>query len=129
MRLQQFEQAVPDANMRARISEVAHQGSVAPTSVELKINQLQDHVGFKGKDTHYVITYDPATNEAQVSFDAQMTLLDLDKDAAPIPNTAAATERTFHIRESNDLEQEANPYVIDTSAPFTLRTSIITDHQ
>ncbi|WP_242001085.1 dermonecrotic toxin domain-containing protein [Pseudomonas sp. CFBP13509] len=126
-RLQQFEEAIPDANMRSRISEVAHQGSVAPASVELKMNQLQEHVGFKGKDTHYIVTYDPTTKEAQVTVGAQMTLLDLDKDAAPIPNTAAATGRTFHIRESNDLEEAANPYAIDKSAPFTLRTSIITD--
>ena len=91
------------------------------------MNQLQEHVGFKGKDTHYIVTYDPTTKEAQVTVGAQMTLLDLDKDAAPIPNTAAATGRTFHIRESNDLEEAANPYAIDKSAPFTLRTSIITD--
>lgn len=126
-RLQQFEDAIPDPNLRSRISEVAHQGSVAPTSVELKINQLQDHVGFKGKDTHYSITYDPATSEAQVSFDAQMTLLDLNKDAAVIPNVETVAQRTFLIRESNELEEEANPYAIDKSAPFTLSTSVISD--
>lgn len=126
-RLQQFEDAIPDPDLRSRISEVAHQGSVAPTSVELKINQLQDHVGFKGKDTHYSIIYDPATNEAQVSFDAQMTLLDLDQDAAVIPNVETVAQRTFLIRESNELEEEANPYTIDKSAPFTLSTSVITD--
>ncbi|WP_177409882.1 dermonecrotic toxin domain-containing protein [Pseudomonas sp. S09G 359] len=126
-RLEQFESAIPDPNLRSRISEVAHQGSVAPTSVELQANQLQDHVGFRGKDTHYVITYDPATNTAQVSFEAQMTLLDLDQDAAVIPNTEVTARRTFQIRESNQLENESNPYTIDKSAPFTLSTSVITD--
>ncbi|TFY92461.1 hypothetical protein DYL59_00440 [Pseudomonas kairouanensis] len=126
-RLKQFEAAIPDANLRSRISEVAHQGSIAPTSVELKMNQLQDHIGFKGKDTHYVVTYDPATDQAHVQFDAKTTLLDLDKDAADIPNMETTAQRTFWIHESNELEENANPYVIDKSAPFTLSISTIKD--
>lgn len=126
-RLKQFEAAIPDANLRSRISEVAHQGSVAPTSVELRMNQLQEHIGFKGKDTHYVIIYDPATNQALVKFNAQTTLLDLDKDAADLPNMETTAQRTFEIRESNALEANANPYVIDKSAPFTLSISTIND--
>ncbi|WP_225908644.1 hypothetical protein [Pseudomonas lactucae] len=126
-RLKQFEEAIPNPALRSRISEVAHQGSVAPTSVELKMNQLQDHVGFKGKDTHYVITYDPLTNEAHVQFDAQMTLLDLDKDATVIPDMEITAQRSFRITESNVLDGDANPYTIEKKAPFTLSASVITD--
>lgn len=126
-RLKQFEEAIPDPLLRSRISEVAHQGSVAPTSVELKMNQLQEHVGFKGKDTHYIITYDPETNTAKVQFDAKMTLLDLDKDAAEIPNMEVSAQRTFEIAESNELDPDANPYAINKKAPFTLTASSIVE--
>ncbi len=126
-RLQQFESAIPDANLRARISEVAHQGSVAPASGELLAKQLQDNLSLKGKDTHYVITYDPAANTAQVALEAQIALIDFNNESAVIPNTETTARRTFQIRESNNLESESNPYIIDKSAPFTLSTSVITD--
>lgn len=126
-RLKQFEDAIPDPLLRSRISEVAHQGSVAPTSVELKMNQLQEHVGFKGKDTHYVITYDPDTHTAQVEFDAKMTLLNLDKDATEIPNMEVNAQRTFQIGEGNALNDEANPYIISNKAPFTMTASNVVD--
>lgn len=123
-RLRQFEDAIPDPALRSRISEIAHQGSVAPTSVELKTNQLQDHIGFRGQDTHYTIIYDPATGQAQVKFEAKLTLLDLDKDAVQIPNVEVSAKRTFRIEESNQLEESANPYIIDKNAPFTLSTTV-----
>lgn len=126
-RLQQFEAAIPDPAMRSRISEVAHQGSVAPASVELKLNQLKDHVGFKGLDTHYTITYDPATSTAQVTVSAEMKLLNLDEDAAVIPNTDVTAERTFNIGESNELTDDGTPYIIDKQAPFTLSVSSVSD--
>ncbi|WP_241678263.1 hypothetical protein [Pseudomonas kitaguniensis] len=126
-RLSQFEDAVPDANLRSRISEVAHQGSVAPTSVELKINQLQDHVGFKGTGTHYVITYDPLIQGAQVEYEAVMILLDLDKDAEVIPDIEVRARRTFHIVESNHIDGQSNPYIIEKNAPFNLSTTTITN--
>lgn len=126
-RLKQFEEAIPDPALRSRISEVAHQASVAPTSVELKMNQLQDHIGFRGKDTHYTIIYDPAVGQAQVKFEAKMTLVDLDKDAAQIPNVEVSAKRTFQIGETNELQDDANPYIIDKNAPFTLSTTVTTD--
>lgn len=91
------------------------------------MNQLQEHVGFKGKDTHYIITYDPETNTAKVQFDAKMTLLDLDKDAAEIPNMEVSAQRTFEIAESNELDPDANPYAINKKAPFTLTASSIVE--
>ena len=126
-RLKQLEEAIPDPALRTRISEVAHQASVAPASVELKLNQLQDHIGFRGTDTHYTIMYDPAANQAQVKFEAKMTLLDLDKDAAQIPNVEVSAKRTFHIGESNELLEDGNPYIIDKNAPFTLSTAVTAD--
>ncbi|CRM23090.1 hypothetical protein [Pseudomonas sp. 31 E 6] len=127
LRLKQFESAIPDPLLRSRISEVAHQGSVAPTAVELKINQLQEHVGFRGKDTHYIITYDPQTPTAQVKLEADINLLDLDNDAAPIPDMEVTARRTFDIAETNELNEDANPYAINKKAPFTLTASSIVD--
>ncbi|WP_460149992.1 hypothetical protein [Pseudomonas sp. S3_A03] len=127
LRLKQFESAIPDPLLRSRISEVAHQGSVAPTAVELKINQLQEHVGFRGKDTHYIITYDPQTHTAQVKLEADINLLDLDNDAAPIPDMEVTARRTFDIAETNKLNEDANPYAINKKAPFTLTASSIVD--
>lgn len=125
-RLKQFEEAIPDSALRSRISEIAHQGSVAPTSVEL-YNQLLGHIGFKGKDTHYTIIYDPAISQTQVKFEAKMMLLDLDKEAAQIPNVEVSAKRTLRIEESNQLEESANPYIIDKNAPFTLSTTVTTN--
>ncbi|WP_159932987.1 DUF6543 domain-containing protein [Pseudomonas sp. S35] len=123
-RLLQFESAIPDPNLRSRISEVAHQGSIAPTAVELKMNLLQDDVGFRGTNTHYVITYDPTAKTAEVSFNAHFVLLDLDQDAAVIPELEVTAQRSFRITESNRLNEQANPYVIEKRAPFTMSTSV-----
>ena len=126
LRLKQFEEAIPDEKLRSRISEVAHQGSVAPTSVEL-YGKLQEHVGFRAKDTHYIITYDPDANAAQVKLEAKMTLLDLKKDASEIPNMEVNAQRTFEIAETNELDDEANPYGINKKAPFTMTASSTVD--
>jgi hypothetical protein len=126
-RLRQFEDAISNPALRTRISEVAHQGSVAPISVEMKVKRLQEHVGFAGKDTHYLITYDPALNEAQVRLDAEYQLSDLNNDSAPIPNVDTTAERTFTIRENNELSDDGNPYAIDKNAPFTISISSISD--
>ena len=126
-RLQQFENAIPNSAMRARTSEIAHQGSVAPASGELAMNQLKDHVGFRGADTHYTIIYDPANNTAEVRVTAQIQLLDLDKDAAVIPDMEVTAQRTLKIRESNELVDDGNPYVVEKEAPFTLSVSSISD--
>lgn len=127
-RLTQFEAAIPDPNMRSRISEVAHQGMAAKPTEALTKN-LQDHIFAGGKDTHYTITYDPATNEAELTIQTQYNLRDMYdmRQNAVIPNIEATAQRTVMIRESNELDVDANPYTIDKHAPFTLTTSVITE--
>lgn len=127
LRLKQFEKALPDDAMRARVSEVAHQGSIAPASVELRLNQLQEHVGFRGTDQHYTIIYDPVTHTAEVKIEAQIKLLDFNKDATVIPDMDVTMERSLKISESNELDDEGNPYTVDKEAPFTLNVSSISE--
>ncbi len=127
IRLKQFEAAIPDANMRSRISEVAHQGTAAKPLEALHFNHIQDNKIPIGEGTHYIITYDPATNEAELTVNNRYKLIDMEHDGAVIPNTEATTQRTVTIRESNELEKNANPYTVDPHAPFTLTTSVITE--
>ena len=127
-RLKQFEDAISDPAMRSRISEIAHQASIAPVSAELKLNQFQDDISLSGKDLHFEITYEPVTNEAKVKVIAEYALRDLNKEnSAVIPNMEANAERTFTIKESNELTEDGNPYTIDKSSPFTLSASTISD--
>ena len=80
------------------------------------------------KDLHFEITYEPVTNEAKVKVIAEYALRDLNKEnSAVIPNMEANAERTFTIKESNELTEDGNPYTIDKSSPFTLSASTISD--
>lgn len=124
-RIQQFESAIPNADLRARISEVAHQGSVFPANAEL-IKTLKEGYGAKASDTSYFVDYDPLQNEATVRVVAKWYINDLTGDnPRAIPDIEATTTRTFTIRESNEVTGDA--YVIDDHAPTRLEVSVPAD--
>lgn len=124
-RIKQFENAIPDAELRARISEVAHQGSVFPANAEL-IKTLKAGYGAKASDTSYFVEYDSLKNETQVRVVAKWYINDLTGDnPRAIPDIEATTTRTFTIRESNEVTGDA--YVIDDHAPTRLEVSLPTD--
>ncbi|PRA28920.1 dermonecrotic toxin domain-containing protein [Pseudomonas poae] len=124
-RVRQFEQAIPDEELRARISEVAHQGSVYPANAEL-LNTLKEGYGAKAKNTAYFIDYDPLKNETQVRVVAKWYVNDLTGDnPREIPELEATTTRTFTIRESNEIS--GSTYTIDEFAPTHLEVSVPAD--
>ena len=127
LRLEQLENAIPNPAIRTRISEIAHQGSIAPGSVDLKLNHLKEHVGIKGMGNHYTITYDPATNSAEVFVSTKIQLTDLENNSSDIPGTSAGIERTFKISESNELNEDGNPFAIEKKAPIHLKVSTTSD--
>ena len=121
-RIAQFEQAIPDADLRARISEVAHQGSVYPANLEL-MNGLKEGYGAKVSNTSYFIDYDPLKNESQVRVVAKWYINDLTGDnPRSIPDLEVTTTRTFTIRENNEISGDA--YKIDEFAPTNVEVSI-----
>ncbi|WP_017477760.1 dermonecrotic toxin domain-containing protein [Pseudomonas sp. PAMC 26793] len=128
-RLQQFENIVPDPLMRARISEVAHQGSLAPATHYINGTEsgLKDGYYLSGGETKFTIEYDPVDNSAQVSVISKNPISNPDQDLMRVPGVEITTKRTFTIRESNEIERESNPYVIDKHAPSTLQISVLTE--
>ncbi|MGU9855800.1 dermonecrotic toxin domain-containing protein [Pseudomonas sp. LF245] len=124
-RLKQFEDAIPDADLRARISEVAHQGSVYPANAEL-LKTLKEGYGAKVSDTSYFVDYDPLENETKVRIVAKWYINDLTGDnPRVIPDIEATTTRTFTIRKSNEVS--GDPYLIDDVAPTHLEVSVPAD--
>lgn len=121
-RVKQFEEAIPDADLRARISEVAHQGSVFPANAEL-LNTLKEGYGAKVSGTSYFVDYDPLKNETTVRIVAKWYINDLTGDnPRVIPDIEATTTRTFTIRESNEISGDR--YLIDELAPTRLEVSV-----
>ena len=124
-RVKQFEEAIPDADLRARISEVAHQGSVFPANAEL-LNTLKEGYGAKVSGTSYFVDYDPLKNETTVRIVAKWYINDLTGDnPRVIPDIEATTTRTFTIRESNEISGDT--YLIDELAPTRLEVSVPAD--
>lgn len=123
-RIKQLETAIPNPELRARISETAHQGSVAPANIELHQPLVKGGFAAKVDDTHYYITYDPAGDTAEVRVVAKWHLNDLGGvDSKPVPGMDMTSTRTFTIRKSNELD--SNGFEIDKSAPTQIEVSVI----
>ncbi|NWD88138.1 dermonecrotic toxin domain-containing protein [Pseudomonas sp. K5002] len=129
--LRQFEEIVPDPMMRARISEVAHQGSMAPTTLYMNNPEsgLQKGYFLSGGTTQFTIDYDPGNATAKVTVISKNPISNPDKDIAAVPGAEITTQRTFTIRETNEIGEDNNPYIIDKHAPTTLRFSVLADLQ
>ncbi|MEX5580531.1 dermonecrotic toxin domain-containing protein [Pseudomonas lurida] len=121
-RLKQFEQAVPDADLRARISEVAHQGSIAPATIDLNGGSvLQDGYYFGADDTQFHIEHVPAKDVTTVRITSRGHLSNPEQDINHVPGVEVTITRTFTIRASNELDA---PYVIDKNAPTNIEVSV-----
>lgn len=121
-KLKQFESAIPDADMRSRISEVAHQGSVEPATIEL-ISTLKDGYSPKVSTATYSVEYDPVRNEARVKVAAQWDVNDLSGDEMkPVSDMKMTSSRTFLVRLGNEVSD--NPYIIEEMAPTQLEATL-----
>ncbi|MFC6339313.1 hypothetical protein GIR22_17780 [Pseudomonas sp. CCM 7891] len=125
-RVNQFEAAIPDADLRAKISEVAHQGSVAPATITLNLpgeSELTDGYTFKADDTHYYIDYAPGSDKTTVRVVSKGHLSNADQDLTHVPNVEVSITRTFTITESNEID---NRFAIGKEAPSRVEVSVIT---
>lgn len=125
-RLEKFEAAIPDAALRARISEVAHQGASFPAFIELTPPTLKEGFSVKASDKFYTITYDPKGEVQTVTAVTQWKLrMEMEDDLATTRDLDVSSTRTFKIRMSNELDSDG--YTIDKSAPtkIEISTSVI----
>lgn len=126
-KLKQLEEIIPDPLMRARISEVAHQGSMEPAIRYLNnhTSGLKDGYYLSGGDTGFTIEYDPNNNAATVSVVSKNPLVYPDQGPAAIPGVEIVTKRTFTIKEGNEINGLGNPYVIDKHSPTRIQLSAV----
>lgn len=126
-RLSQFETLIPDPKLRARISEVAHQGSLAPatTYMNLPSTGLQDGYYLGGGDTQITIEYDATAKQAKVIFESKNPISNPDQDLSKVPGVEITTKRTFTITESNEIQDSENVFVIDKHAPSQMELTVV----
>ena len=129
LKLRQFEAAIPDPLMRARISEVAHQGATVHglSSIGGGDAGLKDGLLASGRGLSFTIDYDPVNNTANVNVVSKLKVFHVDENIREIPGVDVTIKRTFSIRESNEIGEDSNPYVIDKHAPSTIDFSLTTD--
>ncbi|KAA8560630.1 Dermonecrotic toxin [Pseudomonas extremaustralis] len=120
-RLKQFEETIADPDLRARISEVAHQGALGPGSSNLNGTTLQDGYFFAADDTQFHIDHDPAKNLVNVRITAKGHLSNPGQEISRVPGAEITITRFFTIRESNEL---GSSYAIDKNAPSHIAVSI-----
>lgn len=117
-----LEKAIPDPALRARISEVAHQGSSFPALVELSPPALKDGYAVNAGEKNFVITYDPDAGVHTVKATTQWQLRQITDDGLiNVRDLDIVSSRTFIIRQSNELD--SGGYSIDPSAPTKIEVS------
>ncbi|NCE90415.1 dermonecrotic toxin domain-containing protein [Pseudomonas sp. L13] len=116
-RIRQFETLIPDPDLRARISEVAHQGSMADISagfMSLEDSELQKDFRLKVDIPSYTIVYDPASGVTEVNVIGIGHIQDIERDIDPVPGIEVTITKRFKIRATNDVNE---PFKIDQTAP------------
>lgn len=117
-----FERTVPNPDMRAAISEVAHQGSSAPAWFELQPPRVKDGYSSSVGDRQYFIDYNPLKNETEVTIVTQWHLkYDVRGESTLVDDVNITATRTFTLRESNEID--GPPVTIDKSAPTRIEVS------
>lgn len=130
-KIKQFEQIIPDPELRARISEVAHQGSMGPAmesfllhrtpSGELKEGVLAEGVSISNNDSTYHIDYDPSKNITRVSATGDYRLKHVEEGY--LDNINVKIRRTFTIHHSSSA---GSRFTIDKNAPTHVEVSVKT---
>lgn len=116
-RITQFETLIPDPDLRARISEVAHQGAMADVSagfMSLEDTELKEGFRLQVDDTSYTIVYDPTSEVTEVNVTSTGHIKDIERDIDPVPGIEVTMTKRFKIHATNDV---SGPFKIDPSAP------------
>lgn len=121
-RIATLEKTVPNPELRARISEVAHQGSSFPALIELMPPTLKEGFSVSAREKNFIINYDPAGQVHTVKAMTQWQLRQIADDAMiNVKDLDIVSTRTFTIRESNELD--SGGFSIDRSAPTKIEVS------
>ncbi|WP_426135308.1 hypothetical protein [Pseudomonas sp. PWP3-1b2] len=121
-RLATLEATIPDPNLRARISEVAHQGASFPAFVELMPPVLKEGYSVSAGEKYFTIEYNPGSDTHTVKATTKWDLKLLTEDGGVTNRDLDITStRIFTIRASNDVSGDG--YVIDKSAPTRIEIS------
>lgn len=121
-RVEQFEDAIPDTALRARISEVAHQGSSFPALMELSPPVLKEGYSVAAGNKTFTINYNPASDTHTVIAETNWRLRHETEDGLITSRDMdIKSSRTFTIRRSNELNSDG--YEIDKSAPTKMEVS------
>ncbi|OKO49535.1 hypothetical protein BMH52_05110 [Pseudomonas sp. BTN1] len=116
-RITQFETLIPDPDLRARISEVAHQGAMADVSagfMSLEDTELKEGFRLKVDNTSYTIVYDPTSEVTEVNAIGIGHIQDTERGIDPVPGIEVTLTKRFKILATNDVSE---PFKIDQSAP------------
>ncbi|MGY2290451.1 dermonecrotic toxin domain-containing protein [Pseudomonas sp. SDO528_S397] len=127
-RLQQLEALIPDPALRARISEVAHQGSLASATTYMNLPDSGLKAGYlmANGEAEITIEYDATARQAQVKFVSRNPIANPELDITKVPDALITIKRTFTIKEGNEVIDSERVYVIDPHAPTHMELSIIT---
>lgn len=123
-RLVKFEAAIPDPALRARISEVAHQGASFPALLELMPPLLKEGNSVSAGEKFFTIGYDPAGEVQTVTAVTHWKLrMEMEDGLVTTRDLDITSTRTFKIRGSNELDD--NGFSIDKSAPTKIEISTL----
>lgn len=116
--IEKFEIAIPDASLRARISEVANQWLLGAAPDEFQTSRFNGTVFGSGRDPHYIIDYSEKTKTATVTGKSDFILTRLDEnngELETLTDVNVKASRTITIDASNEIDGDG--YVINPSAP------------
>ncbi|QXH76749.1 dermonecrotic toxin domain-containing protein [Pseudomonas salmasensis] len=116
-RITQFETLIPNPDLRARISEVAHQGAMAEVSagfMSLEDTELKEGFRLKVDIPSYTIIYDPTSEVTEVNAIGIGHIQDIERGIDPVPGIEVTLTKRFKILATNDVSE---PFKIDQSAP------------
>ncbi|RDS82741.1 hypothetical protein DWU98_06175, partial [Dyella monticola] len=111
-KLKELKEVIPDPNLRAKMSEVAHQGLMFDPTYGL-ITRLKGDLQFRSDNAEYYLYYNPDSKDtAKVMVESWGSILD--------PNTSAKVPGIgVHMQRSIDLHKDAKgEWELNPSAPI-----------
>lgn len=126
--IEKFEIAIPDAALRARISEVAHQWLLGAATDEFRTSRFNGTVFGSGRDPHYIIEYAGEGKTATVTGKSDFILTRLDEsngELETLTDVSVKASRTITIDTSNEIDSDG--YVINPSAPTRIEITAVLD--
>ena len=116
--IEAIEKLIPDPELRKRISEVSNQWALGAAPDQFRTSRFKGTVFGSGRDPHYYVNYDPASDATTVTAKSDFIITKLDEENGelePLTDLNVKASRTLTLRSSNELD--SNGYVLDPSSP------------